>query len=777
MKNKRSIWPYLTIALITILIFAKFFTKGFYPIPTDLLVSFYFPWYSGGWNGYDQWTSHKASIGDDSLRQQIPWVKLSFDEIKRGHIPLWNPYNFSGSPHLANIQSFTFYPLNFVFLVMPLIDAWSLLIVMQFFLGMLFFYLFLKKVGISTYAAILASMSFVLSSFFLFNSLINIIDHSLIWTPLVLYAAESLRQKFKARYLAVSTFAFFAILLGGNTQSAVYAIILSLAYSFFIVRKSSIFIFASLIAALLLASFQILPMFELYTNAPLGIHHPQFDKFLMPYKNLVTFLSPDFFGNRATNNFWSDVFGDGTPHIGVIPIIFAVYSFFALYDRRTKFFASSAIISLLFLVHSPISAFVKAVPIPVLSGSPAVRAIFITTFSLAFLAAYGLDHFIANKNHKSFLKVLTAFVLLYASVTLSVLLTIKTSKDATLVANMKISLRNLAIPLASFALFFATTIIYLKTKQQKIFLTACVLITLIPLLYSANKILPFSKKQFFFPEHPIVDFLKSDKELSRFYGIDTAYFQTNFASYFGIYSPEGYGVLRLKRYAQLIAATKDGEVPQNYQRADAVFPSLENGYRKRAFDLLGVKYFLDKNDLEEGQWTPQLERFPKDHVALNWQEGKFKVYKRLDALPRYFQTTSFNIENDKGVIKKIYDDNFDLKTLLLEDSPNIPIASESYFTIPQLVEYSPSRVEFKTDAPYSTLLFISDAYASGWNAYIDRSKVPILITDYAFRSVAVGEGSHEVVFKYQPMSFTIGVIISILTLLMLTIFVKLQHDK
>ena len=783
MKKKINFWALIAISIISLLIFSKFFTKGLYPIPSDLLVSFYFPWYSGGWNGYDQWTTHKASIGDDSLRQQIPWVKLAYDEIKKGHVPLWNPYNFSGNPQLANVQTFIFYPLNFVFLMMPIIDAWSLLIFTQFFLGMLFFYLYLKKIGTDSFAAILASMAFVFSSVFVFNSLINIINHSIIWTPLVLYCYESLRDKFKARYVLLSTFAIIAILLGGNTQTAVYALMLSFGYILFIdlvdnsKRKASPWIFLSFVFALLLAAFQLFPMLELYFNSPLGTHHPLFNKFLMPPKNLITFLAPDFYGSSATNNFWSQLYGDGTPHIGVIPIIFAVFVLFNLKDYRAKFFALSTIFSLFFIMPTPLSAFVNFAPIPVLSGSPPVRAVFITSFSLAFLAAYGLNNFIRSKNHKSILKTLLIFIILYGITIVFVGFTIKTSQNPSIIANFKISLRNLVIPSFTFGLFLSAYLLFLRTKLLKPFIIFCLIITLASFLYSTNKILPFSKKQFFFPDHPVLDFLKSDKELSRFYGIDTAMFATNFASYYRIYSPEGYGVLRLKRYAELIAASKNGEVPNEYERADAVFPALENGYRKRAFDLLGVKYFLDKNDMEEKEWNPEPERFPQDKVELMWQQGKFKIYKRLDAIPRYFQTTNYHIETEKEIIRKIYDKNFDLKTLLLEDSPNIPIESESNFAVPQLVEYSPNLVKFKTETPYSSLLFISDSYEKGWKAFIDNNKAPILRADYAFRSVAVPEGSHEVVLKYEPKLFSIGILTSFLTLILIAGFVKIQLSK
>jgi len=51
-KIKNLILPIIFVLFINFLIFFKFFTSGLYPIPGDLLVSFYFPWYSGGWEDF-----------------------------------------------------------------------------------------------------------------------------------------------------------------------------------------------------------------------------------------------------------------------------------------------------------------------------------------------------------------------------------------------------------------------------------------------------------------------------------------------------------------------------------------------------------------------------------------------------------------------------------------------------------------------------------------------------------------------------------------------------
>src|SRR3990167_1300907 len=95
---KSHIAPIAFIALVTCLIFFKIFTKGLLPIPGDLLVSFYFPYYSGDWDGYNPWTTHKELLGADSIRQIYLWKEFAAQEFKRGQVPLWNPYTFSGQP-------------------------------------------------------------------------------------------------------------------------------------------------------------------------------------------------------------------------------------------------------------------------------------------------------------------------------------------------------------------------------------------------------------------------------------------------------------------------------------------------------------------------------------------------------------------------------------------------------------------------------------------------------------------------------------------------------
>ena len=60
---------------------------------------------------------------------------------------------------------------------------------------------------------------------------------------------------------------------------------------------------------------------------------------------------------------------------------------------------------------------------------------------------------------------------------------------------------------------------------------------------------------------------------------------------------------------------------------------------------------------------------------------------------------------------------------------------------------------------------LSDVYYPGWEAYVDGVKVKIYRVDGLIRGVFLEQGRHEVIFKYMPMSFKIGVSTAIISLM------------
>ena len=53
------------------------------------------------------------------LLQFYPWQHAAVEALRSGQLPLWNPLVGSGAPLAANLQTGAFYPLNFLYLILP----------------------------------------------------------------------------------------------------------------------------------------------------------------------------------------------------------------------------------------------------------------------------------------------------------------------------------------------------------------------------------------------------------------------------------------------------------------------------------------------------------------------------------------------------------------------------------------------------------------------------------------------------------------------------------
>ncbi len=101
-------------------IFASpYFFQGRVPFPATYQVNHFHPW------SLDQknWGPVKNGAMPDIIDQIYPWRHFSVQEIKQGRLPWWNPNSFSGNPHIANVQSAAFSPMNTLFFFLHLLKA------------------------------------------------------------------------------------------------------------------------------------------------------------------------------------------------------------------------------------------------------------------------------------------------------------------------------------------------------------------------------------------------------------------------------------------------------------------------------------------------------------------------------------------------------------------------------------------------------------------------------------------------------------------------------
>ena len=123
----------------------------------------------------------ERDLGPYFIPPRFFWV----ESIKHGDFPLWNPYQFCGHPFYANPQHAILYPFNSLFLLFPFDLAFNTIIILHFFLGGLFTYLFLRDLKVNPSGALISGLIFMLGGYLLaVHSLLTILL-SVIWTPLI----------------------------------------------------------------------------------------------------------------------------------------------------------------------------------------------------------------------------------------------------------------------------------------------------------------------------------------------------------------------------------------------------------------------------------------------------------------------------------------------------------------------------------------------------------------------------------------------------------------
>jgi membrane protein YfhO len=76
--------------------------------------------------------------------------------------------------------------------------------------------------------------------------------------------------------------------------------------------------------------------------------------------------------------------------------------------------------------------------------------------------------------------------------------------------------------------------------------------------------------------------------------------------------------------------------------------------------------------------------------------------------------------------------------------------------------YEPERVVVDTDGARRSILVLTDSWYPGWKATVDGKDASVHRVDYVVRGVAVPAGRHRVEFRYAPVSWRVGWIVSLL---------------
>lgn len=139
------------------------------------------------------------------------------------------------------------------------------------------------------------------------------------------------------------------------------------------------------------------------------------------------------------------------------------------------------------------------------------------------------------------------------------------------------------------------------------------------------------------------------------------------------------------------------------------------------------------------------------------------VYENLLALPRATLVGEFGVVADTGraAIDSVMASGRDPSrwTWLTRD-PGVPSAPLAGGTA-EMKRYTLHEVVVSVTTPQPALLRLADLWYPDWSVYVDGRPSELLRADHALRAVAVPEGTHEVVFRFESRAIRQGLTLSI----------------
>lgn len=761
MKNKLLI---ITLFILSIAFFWRVVFKGEILLPADFL-QFFYPWKSYTTGEAKIWNA----IPSDAIHYFYPSRYFTAESIKLGNIPLWNPYNFCGNPHIANFQSAVFYPFNMLFLFSPG-KSFGYLAILHIFLAGFFMYKFLRVIKLTEIPSFLGAVVFMFSGWFVAWLSLPVFLHTGVWIPLIFLLYELSIRKKRGIYSILCGIIIGLQFLAGLPQISAYIVLSLLLYSVFNViyfreiRKYLIPFLSSLLIGLLISSVQIFPGIELAALSQREVaSYQNITLSKMPLFRLITFIIPNFFGNPV-DGVYSEKYNytEYCVYLGIFPLLLIFFTIFNKKNSISIFFLILMLISLLLIFGTPLYYLVYHL-IPGFKMLSVRRFIFLYTFSAAVLSGMGMNYIFKNNNKKMLYSLIFFIIFIFISFWLVFTMgNFRINFFLQFLINDTYTKKFLII----FLVFTTLILLYIKNLiPPKIFKVLILLFILYDIFTWGIRYNPSCDREMVYPEAESIEFLVETHNNFRIQGVGREWvFLPNSSMIYGLYDIRGYDSLYSKKYQDYV---------KNMQEKESNIPFVKSGvldtpiYNSNLIDFLSVKYILTKEELNNEKFTLI---YGKD----------INIYENKECPPRLFFTDNYKvIKDDEEILSALQSKNFNPKKLvILDEEPNIKITeNNSGKNVIKKVEYLTNRIKVKCSISRNSILVMSDAYYPGWKVYIDGNKGKIIRANYAFRAIPIKKGIHNIDIVYKPISFIIGFSVSILTLFVILIILKRQRHQ
>ncbi len=721
-------------------------------------------------------------------------VFLPFQQYARERlpdIPLWNPHVMGGRPFLANAQSALLSPFSMPAYVLPFWRSQALIAALKVFVAAFGTFLLARALAMRFAGALLAGLVFGFGLFFVVW-LAWPLSSVWAWLPWLLVLTDRIARRPTtcgvAALAGVTALGFF----GGHPESSFHSLFAALA--FFGLRSWQLGPQAgstrlralgawagALVLGALLAAVTLIPFAELLAMSADTTERGAVAPAKVPAKFLLALFMYGWYG-RPTEISLGGLMGEYAFYVGALTLTLVVASLVLRPDCGRVAIALFGLFSLAMVFGvEPLFSLVRELPGFGIVHNTRLTILFV--LCAALLAGFGLEDLagrLAGSRRGRFVPATAAVLLLVPVVYVfgrarsglgdlpEGLALAWGFRWPTPGADLEGIIRAGAVLLWTTFAALALLLVVLRRRGSiagGAFAALAIGLVVFDLFRAGmglNPAIPVANA-----EQPVTGAIRHirARNPARFAAASAvelapAPLSPDLAMRYDVYDARGYDYPIEKRFDRLWRATVEPVAPLTVHtlRSQITPRSL------RTLGLLGVSSVLQQPE------DPPLD---VPGLALEYDRPDARIYSNAQAMPRAWVVDRQRVVvSETEAMATVTSPDFDPARAAVTESrlPGVAIESgtggeaDTSASPAEIVELEPERVHMRATADRPSLLVLSDVHYPGWKAEVNGRDVPIERVDYLLRGIPLRAGDSEVVLTYEPLSFRIGWIVSLLTL-------------
>jgi hypothetical protein len=695
----------------------------------------------------------------DLVTQIIPLQAQVRRQIRTGEWPLWNDLAGAGMPLMADPQSQTFEPLILLSFPLPLAAAVGVTAGLRVMIALVFFFLLLRRQGLSEESALFGSLAYGLGGF-LMLWLNWPIGNSPALLPLVLYALAMTDERGARRDFLLLVVAIFSLIVGGHPETILYVAIVGGLFA--ILRRPARRLLGrwALVAILAcaLAAPALIPALRMIPDS-LRHHwvaarsarleeHPETgrDSWVGLRKRAISVFAPNALGDSRFGEYWGDYNSneDATAFVGGAALLAALLALFpaARRFREERLFLVLAPVSLLIALRIPgVPLLLSKLPVLNQSTSANRRLLMIAAFGIAYLGACTVERWRSGEGPRRWAVLLSGAILIGA-----IGWGYWLSKDV----QALITLRWVWLGLQVAAVAGTAGVLATSGRARKFSGLALCGLVAVELLVIHQPVNPSLPRSAYYPASPLIQYLQENAAGSRVAGIANRMLP-NANLVYGLADVRISNPLKPFPYVQAVSP-----VSTSIRLTEHILRVPEHPI----YQLLGVRYVVT---------PPRMQSVPGLRQVFHDPTGR--IFEREKVLPRLFLP-----ESAEGAGAKPWPawlaTNPDFALRALVPAPMAWAAARSGDSMLEMIAVKPARVIARARLAENRLLASSvyqdgNGQDGGWRLLLDGQPHPLQTANGPFVAAWLPAGGHRVELIYRAPGLAPGLALAAIALAVL----------